>query len=233
MSEKIVFSGITSFRNHGVEALVVSAIEQLRERLPQATFTVLDRDPEFDSSRLPAGEVKFMQDYTIRPLYANKLRNSLTRLVPSLDRYAESTHAEIKSATCLIATGGDVFASEYGHRSLLTHLQPLKIARKHGVPFYFAAHSIGPFKNDTDRGTFLDVAKDSAGITVREAMSYVYLTKQLGLPTSLVKHTADAAFLLNKPDPKRLEQLRAYHGFSGNCPFIALAPSQAICNWMN
>ena len=62
MSEKIVFSGITSFRNHGVEALVVSAIEQLRERLPQATITVLDRDPEFDSSRLPAGEVKFMQD---------------------------------------------------------------------------------------------------------------------------------------------------------------------------
>lgn len=233
MSEKVVFTGITSFRNHGVEALVVSAIEQLRERLPKATFTVLDRDPEFDTSRLPAGEVKFMQDYTIRPLYANKLRNSLTRVVPSLDHYAESTRAEIGSATCLIASGGDVFASEYGHRSLLTHLQPLKIARKHGVPFFFAAHSIGPFKNEGDRSAFLDVAKDSAGITARETMSYVYLTQELGLPTSLVTLTADAAFLLKKPGPERLEKMGAYHGSSGKSPVIALAPSQAICNWMN
>ena len=111
MSEKIVFTGITSFRNHGVEALVVSAIAQLRERLPKATFTVLDREPEFDNSRLSAGEVKFTQDYTIRPLYASKLRNTLTRAVPSLDKYAASARAEIESATAVIASGGDVFAS--------------------------------------------------------------------------------------------------------------------------
>jgi colanic acid/amylovoran biosynthesis protein len=233
MSEKIVFTGITSFRNHGVEALVVSAIAQLRERLPKATFTVLDREPEFDNSRVAAGEIRFTQDYTIRPLYANKLRNTLTRVVPSLDKYAAAARAEIESATAVIASGGDVFASEYGHRSLLTHLQPLKIARKNSVPFFFAAHSIGPFKNDEDRKAFLDVAKDSAGITVREAKSYEYLTKQLGLPTSLVTLTADAAFLLSKPEPARLAKLRAYHGFTGARPVIALTPSQAICNWMN
>jgi colanic acid/amylovoran biosynthesis protein len=233
MSEKIVFTGITSFRNRGVEALVVSAVAQLRERLPQATFTVLDREPEFDSSRLSVNKAKFTQDYTIRPLYASKLRNTLTRAVPSLDRYAESARAEIASATCLIASGGDVFASEYGHRSLLTHLQPLKIARKHGVPFFFAAHSIGPFKNDEDREAFIGVAKDSAGITVREAKSYEYVTRKLGLPASLVTLTADAAFLLSKPGPERLAKLRAYHGFTGRRAVIALAPSQAICNWMN
>ena len=33
MSQKIVFTGITSFRNHGVEALIVSAIAQLQQRL--------------------------------------------------------------------------------------------------------------------------------------------------------------------------------------------------------
>ena len=36
MSQKIVITGITSFRNHGVEALVVSTIAQLRLRLPGA-----------------------------------------------------------------------------------------------------------------------------------------------------------------------------------------------------
>ena len=233
MSPKIVFTGITSFRNHGVEALVVSAIAQLRERLPNATFTVLDREPEFDNSRQAGSDVRFAQDYTIRPLYASKLRNTLTRAVPSLDRYAESARAEIASATCVIASGGDVFASEYGHRSLQTHLAPLKIARKHGKPFFLAAHSIGPFKNDTDREAFLGVAKDSAGITVREAKSFEYVTKELGLPTSLVTLTADAAFLLSKPGPERLAKMRAYHGFTGTRPVIALTPSQAICNWMN
>jgi colanic acid/amylovoran biosynthesis protein len=233
MSQKIVFTGVTSFRNHGVEALVVSAVAQLRARLPGATFTVLDRDPEFDRSRVPAAEVRFAQDYTIRSLYAGRLRNTLTRAVPSLDRYAESARAEIASASAVIASGGDVFASEYGHRSLLTHLAPLKIARKHGKPFFLAAHSIGPFKNDTDREAFVGVAQDAAGITVREAKSFAYVTQELGLPTSLVTLTADAAFLLSKPGPERLAKLRAYHGFTGPRPVIALTPSQAICNWMN
>jgi colanic acid/amylovoran biosynthesis protein len=230
---KIVFTGITSFRNHGVEALVVSAIAQLRERLPRATFTVLDREPGFDNSRLPAGEARFAQDYTIRPLYVSKLRGTITRVVPSLDRYAEAARKEIATADGVIASGGDVFASEYGHHSLLTHLAPLKVALKFGKPFFFAAHSIGPFKTDADRRAFVSVAKHSAGITVREAKSFEYVTRELGLPTSLVTLTADAAFLLDKPAPERLARLRAYHGFTGNRPVIALTPSQAICNWMN
>ena len=233
MSHKIVFTGITSFRNHGVEALVVSAIAQLRQRLPQATFAVLDREPDYDTSRLPANEVRFAQDYTIRPLYAGKLRNTLTRAVPSLDRYAAAARREIATAWGVIASGGDVFASDYGHHSLLTHLAPLKIARKHGKPFFFAAHSIGPFKNDADRTAFLDVARDSAGITLREAKSFDYVTRELKLPATLVTLTADAAFLLEKPAPERLAKLRAYHGFTDNRPVIALTPSQAICSWMN
>ena len=230
---KIVFTGITSFRNHGVEALIVSAIAQLQQRLPQASFTVLDRDPDYDNSRRPAENVRFAQDYTIRSLYVGKLRGTITRAVPSLDRYAEAAKREITTADAVIASGGDVFASEYGHHSLLTHLAPLKVARKAGKPFFFAAHSIGPFKTEKDRAAFLGVAKDSAGITVREAKSFEYVTKDLGLPTSLVTLTADAAFLLGKPAPERLATLRAYHGFTGTRPVIALTPSQAICNWMN
>jgi colanic acid/amylovoran biosynthesis protein len=233
MSQKIVFTGITSFRNHGVEALVVSAIAQLRARLPQATFTVLDRDPDYDNSRLPASEARFAQDYTIRPLYVGKLRGTITRAMPSLDRYAEAARREIATAWGVIASGGDVFASEYGHHSLLTHLAPLKVARQFDKPFFFAAHSIGPFKTEADRKAFVGVAKDSAGITVREAKSFDYVTRELGLPPGLVTLTADAAFLLDKPAPERLAKLRAYHGFTGSRPVIALTPSQAICSWMN
>lgn len=233
---KTIITGVTSFRNHGVEALVTTIIDQLRPRLPQPEFLVLDRGPEFDASRVKETDVRFCMDHTAKPYFSTKLRAMILKLsnqVEALAREYQATLKEFQSADLVVATGGDVFASEYGHRSLLSHLAPLKAARELGKPFFFAAHSIGPFKSAEDRAAFLEVAKDAAGISVREAKSYAYTTQDLGLPTSLVTLTADPAFLLKRPAPDRLAKLRAYHGFTGQRPVIALTPSQAICNWMN
>ena len=233
---KTIITGVTSFRNHGVEALVTTIIEQLRTRLPKPEFLVLDRVPEYDTSRVKTPDVRFALDLTAKPHFSSKMRAMILKLsnqVEALARDYQATLKEFQTADLVVATGGDVFASDYGHRSLLSHLAPLKVARELGKPFFFAAHSIGPFKTDEDRAAFLEVAKDAAGISVREAKSFDYVTKELGLPTSLVTLTADPAFLLTKPAPARLAKLRAYHGFTGNRPVIALTPSQAICNWMN
>lgn len=233
---KTIITGVTSFRNHGVEALVTTLIEQLRLRLPQPEFLVLDRVPEFDASRLQDKDVRFALDLTAKPHFSTRLRSVILKLsnqVEALARDYQSTLREFQSADLVVATGGDVFASEYGHRSLLSHLAPLQVARDLGKPFFFAAHSIGPFKSAADKKAFVEVARDSAGISVREGKSYEYVTKELGLPESLVSHTADAAFLLGVPAPDRLARFRAYHGFGTGRPVIALTPSQAICNWMN
>ncbi|MFO1459241.1 MAG: polysaccharide pyruvyl transferase family protein [Verrucomicrobiota bacterium] len=233
---KTIITGVTSFRNHGVEALVTTLVEQLRSRLPQPEFLVLDRVPEFDASRVRETDVRFALDLTAKPHFSSRLRAMILKLsnqVEALARDYQSTLREFQTADLVVATGGDVFASEYGHRSLLSHLAPLQVARDLGKPFFFAAHSIGPFKSAADRKAFLDVAKDAAGISVREGKSYDYVTRELGLPQDLVAHTADAAFLLKLPAPERLARLRVYHGFHGSRPVIALTPSQAICNWMN
>ena len=233
MNPKIVFTGITSFRNHGVEALVVSSLAQLRARVAGASFCVLDREPEFDASRIPAPDVRFARDHTIRRLYSSRLRGTLTRLVPALDRYAESAREEIASASLVIASGGDVFCSEYGWRSLLTHLEPLKIALKHQVPFIIHAQSVGPFKSRQDADAFLQVARQAAAITVRERISYDYLLNALKLPPGLVTHTADPAFLLPRPNDFTLERFREYFRMDEGRPTVALSTSQAICNWLN
>jgi colanic acid/amylovoran biosynthesis protein len=102
-----------------------------------------------------------------------------------------------------------------------------------GKPVFLAAHSIGPFKDSTDRDAFLRVATKTAGISVRERMSYNYLTEELQLGAKLVTHTADPAFLLHKPPSERLEHFRTHYQFKSGRPLIALTPSQAICNWMN
>ncbi len=233
---KTIISGVTSFRNHGVEALVTTIIEQLRIRLPSPEFLVLDRNPEYDASRIIAKDVRFAQDLTPKPQVSTRLRAMVLKLsnqVKALARDYQAALDEFESADLLVTTGGDVFASEYGHRSLLTHLAPLKVAREFGKPFFFAAHSIGPFKNSADREAFLEVARSAAGISLREGRSYDYVTKELGLPTSLVTLTADPAFLLSKPDPSLQTPVRRYFGFGPDRPVIALTPSQAICNWMN
>ena len=179
MSQNIIISGITSFRNHGVEALVVSTIGQLRQLVPGATYTVLDREPDFDNSRLIAPDVKFIQDYTIRPLYGPRWRSFLTTTFPRLDRLAHHAANTIRKSSCVIASGGDVFCSEYGWRALLTHLQPLKIAHAAGIPFVIHSQSIGHFNNEGDRSAFTATAKHAAVISVREMASYHYITEDL------------------------------------------------------
>gem|GEM_PF-2930806 len=49
---KTIITGVTSFRNHGVEALLTTLLEQLRSRMPHPEFLVLDRVPEYDASRI-------------------------------------------------------------------------------------------------------------------------------------------------------------------------------------
>lgn len=233
---KTLITGVTSFRNHGVEALVTTIIEQLRTRLPNPEFLVLDRVPEFDASRLKSPDVRFLLDLTAKPHFSSRLRSMILRLSNQVEALAPDYQAvlqEFTNADLVVATGGDVFASEYGHRSLLSHLAPLKVARELGKPYFFAAHSIGPFKTKADREAFVEVARGAAGLSVREAKSFEYCTRDLGLPESLVTHTADPAFLLSRPEPARLSRLRAYHGFTDQRPVVGLTPSQAICNWMN
>jgi len=233
MSQNIIISGITSFRNHGVEALVVSTIGQLRQLLPGASFTVLDREPDFDNSRMTAPDVKFIQDYTIRPLYGPRWRGFLTSTFPRLDRHAHNTANIVKKASCVVASGGDVFCSEYGWRSLLTHLQPLKIAHSAHVPFVIHAQSIGPFSNDGDRNAFMATARHAAVISVREMASYRYITEDLKLPGRICHHMADPAFMLGQPDKSEGDALFAHHRAVEGKPTIALSTSRAICHWMN
>lgn len=232
MSQRILITGITSLRNHGVEALVKSTVEQLRPRLSNPVFTILDRAPEYDRHQFPADDVQFSHDYSIRPLYAGRLRKILGRCWPGSDRHARATFREIESADLVIASGGDVFCSEYGHRSLLSHLQPLKIAQKRGIPTLLHAQSIGPFSNTRDREAFLEVALKTQAVTVRETASHEYLIHGLKMPEAQCHLVADPAFLLSQGSPEAGKALFDHLCYRPENPTVALGVSQAICHWM-
>lgn len=229
---KIVITGITSFRNRGVEALVTCTVEALRERVPGATFTVLDRSSEYDAGRLVADDVRFVEDGTFRHWQAGKFRKLASALFPVSDPLAARARRVIAEADAVVASGGDLFCSEYGSKSLRYCLEPLRVAWRSRVPFFLHAQSIGPFGPVEDREAFVETARHAEAITVRERASFDYMIKGLQFPAEKIKHVADPAFLLKHEEPARrgaelFEHLRA----RPDRPTIGLSISQAICAW--
>ena len=59
---KIVITGVTGFRNRGVEALVRPTVENLLLRYPDAEITIATWSPDYDAQRLVNDKVKFVLD---------------------------------------------------------------------------------------------------------------------------------------------------------------------------
>jgi colanic acid/amylovoran biosynthesis protein len=129
----------------------------------------------------------------------------------------------------VIASGGDVFSSEYGN--LQWHLMPLEYALKHAVPVVFLAHSVGPFRTREESNSWTEVARHSSLITVRESLTYHYVTRELGLPPRLVHLVGDPAFLLAPPPEGTVERLLKAYGVERDRPTVALAISQGISHF--
>jgi colanic acid/amylovoran biosynthesis protein WcaK/AmsJ len=224
----ILITGITGLRNRGVEALAGTTVRELSHRLPGCRILLLTGTPDYDQTRFDGQSVLTLQSPTRRD------RRVPPRLVPWLwplagrfpiGRLADS----LRSCSAVVASGGDVFSSDYG--GLENHLYPLNCAVAAGVPVIFLAQSIGPFRAPAEAHAWLRVARRARLTTVRESLSYRYVTDELGLDSAHVRQTADPAFLLEPPAPSRLAELLASHGINAGRPVVALAPSCGISRY--
>ncbi len=212
-------------RNRGVEAIIVPTIEQLRRRNPDLNIDLLSWTPDYDKIQLQPYDVnvRLEQDYV-------KPRTKERWLAKFMPGYKLTTPLICKSSVAIV-TGGDLFGSDYGINSIKRHLRPLEIALNAGVPVVFLAQSIGPFKTEAEADLWLSVARRAKIVSVRESLSYKYVTTTLGLPESQVRLTADPAFLLKIPEPTPLKNLLGVYGLTGERPVIAVAASNAICRY--
>ena len=230
----IAISNITGLRNRGVEALVVPTIEYLKLRQPNWEVNIVTNTPEYDASRLQNYTgVNLIDRKSSNPRQSNSRRSQLRKLLTKVSPLHKSSAPEqplnistLREASVVIASGGDLFTSDYGF--LDYNLKPLRVALEANVPVVFLAQSIGPFKTDEEAEAWVAVARKSKLVTVREQLSYNYVTKDLGLSTNLVKHTADPAFLLTPPPSQEVERLLRYYGINQDRPVVALAASQGI-----
>jgi colanic acid/amylovoran biosynthesis protein len=225
----IVITGITGLHNRGVEALVTPIVAQTHKRIPACRLTVLTQTPEYDSLQIQLPLVNFKQsDFNFYASRYFRFRRKIASILGKKIEAEPQTEAAnaIRSASVVVASGGDVFSSDYGR--LQWHLTPLALAQHHNVPVVFLAQSIGPFRMPEEAEMFKRVAQQSSLITVRESLSYDYVTKELGLSTDIVKLTADPAFLLASPPPGDVEKMLKSYGIDKNRPVIAVAVSQGI-----
>lgn len=227
---KILISAITGFRNRGVEALVRTTLEQIIQREPNVTFGLMTETPEYDAERLGSQNNVKLIDCSYQRRFKidrmSRVRTKISNLYEPIGLDYGVIKSSLRGASAVIASGGDMFSSDYGFTALKNNLRPLELAIKNNVPVIFAAQSIGPFKEDQHTEKWLSIAQKSALITVREEKTYEYLTKDLRLSQSLVKHVADPAFLL-QPEGNGKDMLKTY-GIDINQPVIAFAVSQGI-----
>jgi len=214
-----------------VEALVATIAVELRRRRPDLSIAVLGRGSDQDVPRLDALGVRFVAvakpgSWISQPHPIGQIAGRPGRAGGSGDKPKRPLHGVINGASVVIASGGDPFSLHYG--SVESHLRPVRVAIDAGIPAIFLGQSIGPFANRSDERLWARVAGRARLITVREPISYDYLTAELGLPVSLVHETADPAFLLEPSPPASIGELRRRAGIDGDGPIIALAPSQAI-----
>jgi colanic acid/amylovoran biosynthesis protein len=195
------------------------------------SFEVLTKTSDYDALRLQPYRAQPITDCLTKPpqTRSEKLRAKISRLYRPPSAGYKAVVDALKKASVVIASGGDVFSSDYG--ALQRHLLPLEIALNAGVPVVFLAQSIGPFKQKSDADAWTAIARRCQLITVREKISYNYITEDLGLSKDLVKFTADPAFLLAPSSPEQVASMLGFYGIKQDRPIIALGVSQGISRY--
>lgn len=224
----LVLCGVTGLRNRGVEALVRSALEGFARHLPRQSTTVLTSDPHYD--RMVLGDsVPVVGDW---PAYfgSGRIGRYLQHAKATVRSSSDALRAIeiLRSASAVVASGGDLFGSDYG--GLRRHIGHLEIAQAFRKPTIFLAHSIGPFKTRAEVAMMRTILQRATLITVRESRTQTYIIKEFHIPADRVRLTADVAFLLTPSSPDRVAGLMRSLGLA-ECRYAALAPSEGITSF--
>lgn len=225
----VLITGVTGFRNRGVEALVKTNIEGIKKVFPNSRIKVLTDTPDYDQIR----GVYYGAEYSIDVFRTRKAKlikklEPFTKYIPLSGVFSDYKAGlkQLADSEVVLATGGDIFSSDYGDSN--QHLYVLELAQRMGKKTGFVAHSIGPFKRKEEANYWKKVAEKSDLITVRESFTQKYITEQLGLSKDKVVLTADTAFLLDKPAEADIEKLCRFYNIDLNEPTVVLSISQGI-----
>lgn len=223
----IVITTLSPFENRGVEALAISNIEGLRRVFDDARITVLSQQVEVARASLAPYDVSVVYDQALAPRRGLRKRLLNPRRWIRENLQGRPSKRALSRADLVVVSGGDVYSSVYG--SLEQHLRQLDLPLSLGVPVLFLGQSVGPFDTQAEIASFLGVA-NRCRVTVREQISFDYLTQTIGMSPDRVELTADPAFLLEAGDEIRDAVLAEYGLVPG--AYAAMAVSRGISTFL-
>ncbi len=176
---RIGISGSYGGLNLGDEAILTSAIAQLRAEVPDVEIVVFSKHVQHTSAHQNADRVISPRELLLEDI------------IPEIERLD----------LLLLGGGGILYDTE-----ARTYLREVAIAHERGVPTFAFAIGIGQLSDPEERRAVCDGMNRMAGITVRE-LSAKRLFEEIGVDRRITV-TADPAFLLT-PEPFPDDRLRA------------------------
>ena len=193
--KKIVLSNSYGNDNVGDQAILISMIDALRNRLPNVEIRVLSRWPEQTLKRHP----------TIKSVRSGVFRGLL------------DTSRSIRHADMLIVGGGGVIQDASSFGNLIFHLSRPILALMLGTPFVGCGLGVGPLRNRFGRWLSRVVLNRAESLYVRDDASAALL-RQIGVNKTKIAVTADLALTMNFPKkPENQETYQKVLELKQNC----------------
>ncbi len=211
---RIAITNVTGGRNRGVEALVRSILFGLENSLRREDMRIslhtgdADHDRDYFGRSVDAVVGPFTLPRGRWPPRMQRATFDLAAAANSIgmSRALPKSWRDLLESDLIIATGGDVFTSDY--RALSHHTRFLQASR----PVALLAQTIGPFVAK-DEAHFKESIRNVVICTVRETETLQYLDSFA--PALKPELTADVAFLLPAiPKAEAQRILEVDHRFS-------------------
>lgn len=191
----VLLSGYYGYNNLGDEAVLGGILAGLRRTAPDVRPVVLSGDV--------AGTERLHGVEAIPRMSVGAIR------------------AALAGADLLVSGGGSLLQDVTSLKSPLYYLGVLWLAQRAGVPTMVLAQGLGPLRFPLNRLLARRILNRTRAITVRDAMSEVFLAT-LGVDVPPIEVTADPSFLLEPDSSERLRDWWEGHIPAGR-PVIGVA----------
>ena len=213
-----VVSGWYGHGNSGDEAILMVMLEEL-QRLGFARVYVLTSKPD-EVTRLHGA----MGAVGLRHLEMVGLAGIQNLL---RGRLGENLRV-LRGARVFILGGGGLLRDNTNWRNLLRLVDDVVLARLFGVPVFFYALGVGPFRSWLGKRVIALAARCANEITVRDEAS-AQLLRGLGVPAERTTVVTDPAFLLADTAPEIAGRLAGVTAFCAQHPRVLFVyPAVAI-----
>lgn len=197
----IVISGYYGFRNSGDDALLMSIINDLKAKKPDAEVVVLSKNPK-----------ETRKIYNVRAVR----RENIFAVIN-----------EIRNAKMLISGGGTLMQDGTSTKSLLYYLTIIKIAQMFSKKIMLYANGMGPLYSKKNRERVKKTLNDVDIITLRDEETLKEI-KRLGIDKPYIEVTADPAFSLPVENLERFNDITTEVPGSEQMMLVSVRDWQAL-----